>query len=357
MKKAIPVILILAALAIGGWFIYGKYRSNHEPLVLQGNVDIRGVDLGFRVSGRIAEVLKDEGDAVKTGELLARIDKEPYENELAQANAAEAQARAALAQAKATLAQAKADADLKRAGYRTEEIEQARATRAQATVTMDNAQRIYDRQSELVKSKGVSRQNFENAEASFHEAEQRLKLADANLRQLESGFRKEEVAAAEAAVGAAQAGVGSAEAAVAQAEAAVKTSEIRLGDTDLKSPSDGIVITRALEPGAIVQAGPTVLSLSLENPVWVRAYVHEPDLGKFPPGTKVSLVTDGAPDHVFHGTVGFVSPRAEFTPKTVETKELRTSLVYRLRVVVDDTDGSLRQGMPVTVSLDSHPAK
>jgi HlyD family secretion protein len=357
MKKAIPVILILAALAGGGWYFYGKYRSEHEPLVLQGNVDIRGVDLGFRVSGRIAEVLKDEGDAVKPGELLARIDKEPYENELAQAKAAEAQARAAHSQAKATLAQAKADADLKRAGYRSEEIDQARASRAQAAVTMDNAQRTYDRQSELVKTQGVSRQNFENAEAAFHEAEQRLKLAEANLRQLESGFRTEEVAAAEAAVGAAEAGVGSAEAAVAQAEAAVKTADIRLGDTELKSPSEGVVITRALEPGAIVQAGPTVLSLSLENPVWVRAYVHEPDLGKFPPGTKVTLVTDGAPDHTFHGTVGFVSPRAEFTPKTVETKELRTSLVYRLRVIVEDSDGSLRQGMPVTVSLAPHAAE
>jgi HlyD family secretion protein len=357
MKKAIPLILILAALAGGGWYFYGKYRSEHEPLVLQGNVDIRGVDLGFRVSGRIAEVLKDEGDAVKAGELLARIDKEPYENELAQAKAAEAQARAALSQSKATLAQAKADADLKRAGYRSEEIDQARAARAQAAVTMDNAQRTYDRQSELVKTKGVSRQNFENAEAAFHEAVQRLKLAEANLRQLESGFRIEEVAAAEAAVGAAEAGVGSAEAAVAQAEAAVKTAAIRLADTELKSPSDGVVITRALEPGAIVQAGPTVLSLSLENPVWVRAYVHEPDLGKFPSGTKVTLFSDGAPDHLFHGTVGFVSPRAEFTPKTVETKELRTSLVYRLRVIVDDSDGSLRQGMPVTVSLDPHAAE
>ncbi|MCW1887590.1 efflux RND transporter periplasmic adaptor subunit [Luteolibacter flavescens] len=357
MKKAVPLILILAALAGGGWYFYGKYRSSHEPLVLQGNVDIRGVDLGFRVPGRIAEVLKDEGDAVKAGDLLARIDPEPYENELAQAKASETQSRAALSQAKATLAQAKADADLKRAGYRTEEIEQARASRSQAAVTMDNARRAYDRQAELVKTRGVSRQNFENAEAAFHEAEQRLKLAEANLRQLESGFRTEEVAAAEAAVGAAEAGVGSAEAAVAQAEAAVKTAAIRLGDTELKSPSDGIVITRALEPGAIVQAGPTVLSLSLEDPVWVRAYVHEPELGKFPPGTKVSLVTDGQPDHTFHGTVGFVSPRAEFTPKSVETKELRTSLVYRLRVVVDDSDGSLRQGMPVTVSLAPHPAE
>jgi len=355
MKKAIPVILILAAAAGAGWYFYGKYRTEHEPLVLHGNVDIRGVDLGFRVPGRISEVLKDEGDAVKTSETLARIDKEPYQRELEQAAASLTQAKASLAQAKAALGQAKADADLKRAGYRKEEIEQARATLAQTAVTMENAERAFSRQSTLVKTNGVSRQNFENAEAAYHEAEQRTKVAEANFNQLTAGFRVEEIAAAEAAVEAAVAAVGASEAAVAKADAAVRTAEIRLADTELKSPSEGTVITRALEPGSIVQAGPTVLALSLEKPVWVRAYVHEKELGLFPSGTKVNVYTDGKPGHAFQGTVGFVSPKAEFTPKTVETKELRTSLVYRVRVIVSDSDGSLRQGMPVTVSLATQP--
>jgi HlyD family secretion protein len=182
MKKAIPVILLIGALAGGGWYFYGKYRSQDDSLVLHGNVDIRGVDLGFRVSGRIKEVLKDEGDAVKTGELLARIDPEPYERELEQAKAAHMQAVASQAQAQASLGQARADADLKRAGYRTEEVEQARASFAQARVTMENAERAYERQATLVKTHGVSRQNFENAEAAYHEAQQRMKVAEANLR-------------------------------------------------------------------------------------------------------------------------------------------------------------------------------
>lgn len=354
MKKAIPLILLVAVLGGGGWFFYQKYSSKEDPLVLHGNVDIRGVDLGFRVSGRIAEILKDEGDVVKEGELLARIDCEPYQREADQAKATLVQAKAAAQQAKASLAQAKADADLKRSGYRKEEIEQARASLAQTKVTMENAERVYSRQAALVKTNSVSRQNYENAEAAYREAEQKMKLAQANFDQLEAGFRSEEIAAAEAAVGAAEAAVGAKEADVVKAEAGLKTTEIKLADTELKSPSDGVVITRALEPGAIVQAGPTVLSLSLEKPVWVRAYVHEPELGKFPPGTKVKLFTDGQPDKAFNGTVGFVSPKAEFTPKTVETKELRTSLVYRMRVVVDDSDGSLRQGMPVRVTLGGH---
>lgn len=354
MKKAIPLILLVAVLGGGGWYFYKKHNGADDPLVLHGNVDIRGVDLGFRVSGRIAEIFKDEGDVVKAGELLARIDSEPYQREADQAKATLVQAKAATQQAKASLAQAKADADLKRTGYRKEEKEQAQATLAQAKVTMGNAERVYSRQAALVKTNGVSRQNYENAEAAYREAEQRMKLAQANYDQLEAGFRSEEVAAAEAAVGAAEAAVGAKEADVMKAEAALKNTEIKLADTELKSPSDGVVITRALEPGAIVQAGPTVLSLSLEKPVWVRAYVHEPELGKFPPGTKVKVFTDGNPDKPFNGTVGFVSPKAEFTPKSVETKELRTSLVYRMRVVVDDSDGSLRQGMPVRVTLGGH---
>ena len=357
MKKVIPLIVILAALAAGGWYFYGKYRTKHEPLVLHGNVDIRGVDLGFRVSGRIAEVLKDEGDEVKAGDTLARIDKEPYERELEQAKAALAQAKATLGQSKASLGQAKAEEDLKKAGYREQEIEQARATLALSRVTMENAERVYERQSTLVKTNGVSRQNYENAEAAYHEAQQQAKVSEAN-RPLLWGVGGFHVGAGgPPAPGAAEAGVGAADAAVANAEAAVKTAEIRLADTELKSPSDGVVITRALEPGAIVQAGPTVLTLSLENPVWVRAYVHEPELGLFPPGTEVKVHGDGSPDKIYHGKVGFVSPRAEFTPKSVETKELRTSLVYRLRVVVEDSDGSLRQGMPVTLEADGTTRK
>lgn len=326
MKKIIPIILILAAIAAGGFYYQHKLALAHEPLRLYGNVDIRGVDLAFRVAGRVTEVLKDEGDPVKSGDVLARLDLGPYEQ--------------ALAQAKASLASSEAQAKLKKAGYRAEELEQARATLVQNKVTEDNARKIYDRLAGLVKQKSVSEQEYENAEATLNESTQRVRLADANLKLLEAGYRAEEVETAEAAV--------------AQAKAVVASSEIQLADTVLAAPSDGILVTRAVEPGTIVQPGTTVVSLSLEDPVWVRAYVAEADLGRFPSGSRVELFTDGKPDHAYHGTVGFVSPTAEFTPKSVETKELRTSLVYRLRIVVADSDGSLRQGMPVTIALP-HP--
>jgi HlyD family secretion protein len=325
MKKLLLALVLLAIAAAAGWWIREKLRQADEPLVIYGNVDIRGVDLGFRVSGKLAEVLKDEGDAVKTGETLARIDRQPYEHELARAEA--------------ELAAAQADLRLKETGYRVEEIEQARAALAQSRVIEENAARMWRRQASLVAGGGTSQQNLENAQAAHDEAKQVVEVAAAKLKLLEAGYRDEEIAAAKARV--------------SQAQAARDAAALRLEDTELKAPSDGVVLTRAQEPGAIVQTGATVMSLSLENPVWVRAYVHEEELGNVPPGTAVLLATDSRPDRKFHGKVGFVSPRAEFTPKSVETPKLRTSLVYRMRIVVDDSDGSLRQGMPVTVTLDS----
>jgi HlyD family secretion protein len=125
---------------------------------------------------------------------------------------------------------------------------------------------------------------------------------------------------------------------------------LQLADTVLTAPSAGIILTRAVEPGTMLSAGSTVLTLSLTDPVWVRAYVDEPDLGKVAPGTKVSVYTD-ARKEPYPGTVGFVSPTSEFTPKNVETTDLRTALVYRLRIVIDRPDSQLRQGMPVTVRI------
>lgn len=324
MKKLFLAILVLALASITVWRVRERFFKTEVALKLYGNVDIRGVDLGFRVGGKLMEVIKDEGDLVKPGEVIARIDPLPYQHELARAEA--------------ELATAEADLALKSAGYRSEEIEQARATLAESRVIVKDARNVRERHAALLGGGGTSLQNVESAQAALDEAEQRVKAAEAKLRLLEAGFRPEEIAAAKARV--------------AQAEAARSTATLRVEDSELKAPADGIVLTRALEPGAVVQAGATVLSLSLEKPVWVRAYVHEKELGGFPTGRKVLLTTDGRPDRPYHGQVGFVSPKAEFTPKSVETPELRTSLVYRLRIVVEDADKELRQGMPVTVSLD-----
>lgn len=328
MKKGIIVVIILAGLGYGGWRYFEHKKEENAPLTLHGNVDIRDVDLGFRVSGKLIDLVKDEGDEVKAGELIARLDSDPYQR--------------SLAELKASLAAAEADAKLKQGGYRQQDIDKAKAASEQAKVALDFADRTYQRQSGLVQEKGVSRQNFEDAQGQYEQAKQAANSADANLKLLEAGYQPEDI----------QTSVAKAE----QARAAVATAELQISDTELKAPSDGIVLTRAVEKGTILQAGATVYSISLEKPVWVRAYVHENELGQVPPGTKVTVTTDSS-KKTFHGSVGYVSPQAEFTPKTVETDQLRTSLVYRLRVIVDDSDGSLRQGMPVTVMLDDAKTK
>lgn len=325
MRKLIPILVLVLILAAGvTWYVRGRIpRSEQGPLQLQGNVDIREVNLGFRVSGRLQQVLRDEGDAVKAGEVLAQLDDEPYRRELE-----ESRAQVGSAKARLTLLQT---------GNRPQEIEEARAQVHEREVTAANAERLYRRQEQLLKNKTVSIQERDDAEAAFREADARLNSAREQLNLQEAGFRVEDIEQAKADL--------------ARAEAALASAEIRVNDTVLKAPADGVVFTRAQEPGAILQSGTTVLTVSLKEPVWVRAYVEEPDLGKIHPGMKVEVLTDSNLGKTYTGKVGYISPRAEFTPKNVETRELRTSLVYRLRVVIDNADEGLRQGMPVSAII------
>lgn len=323
-KRVLPVILLIG-LGLAGWFAYGRYvREDSGQPVFYGNVDIREVELGFRVAGRVAEMLVDEGDAVTAGQRLATLDKTPFLDDLALQTANIAQQAANLAKLEA--------------GSRPEEIEQAKAEVAARQASLENARGVFARQQQLAKSDFASQQAFDNASAQLRSAEAQLKAGEQALKLAQDGPRKEDIAAARAAL----------EAAKAQKQKA----ETALADAELLAPADGIVLTRAAEPGAIMAAGTVVYALSLQNPVWVRAYISEPQLGMIHPGAPVKLYTDTRPDAPYDGQVGFISPVAEFTPKSVETPELRADLVYRFRVIVRNPDKALRQGMPVTVKLD-----
>ncbi|EPC5602055.1 secretion protein HlyD [Edwardsiella piscicida] len=310
--------VVLVALAAAGYYYYRSQQD--QPLTLYGNVDIRTVDLGFRVSGRLASLSVDEGAAVKPGMLLGRLDDAPYVNALneARANAAAAQANLALLQA----------------GYRSEEIAQAQAAVAQADANYRYAQSFLDRQQGLWASRAVSANELDSARTNRNQARAQLQQARDKLTQYQAGNRPQQIEQAQAQL--------------QQAQAAQAQAELNLHDTALFAPSAGTVMTRAVEPGTMLAAGNTVFSVALTRPVWVRAYVDETHLNQAIPGTQIDLYIDGR-RQPYHGTIGFVSPTAEFTPKTVETPELRTALVYRLRVIVNDADDALRQGMPVTL--------
>ena len=315
LKRTILILVVLACAAGGIWWLYGGKRPPSDLLTLYGNVDIRQVDVGFRVGGRVTELFKEEGDAVKTGERLARLDAKPYEE--------------VFDQAAAQLSMQEIELRKMVAGYRTEDIEQARATLNAAS----NLRRV----ERLRQQNAVSQQSLDEARASYGDALSRRNAAREQLQLMESGYRSEDVERQKAAVEA------------ARAELARATTNLQ--DTELFAPQDGVVLTRVHEIGAVVQGGQTVYTVTLNNPVWIRAYVTQPNLGNIRPGQEVLLSIDATPDKTYRGRIGFISPTAEFTPKTVETKEVRNDLVFRFRVIADDPDNVMRQGMPVTVTL------
>lgn len=320
----LAVVLVTAA-GLGLWWLLHN-TDDDSVLRLYGNVDIREVELSFRQPGRVATMIFDEGDAVTTGDVMAQLDDGPY--------------RDGRAATEAELRVAQAELGKLRSGSRPQEIAQAQEVVNQTQAAVYETERNFRRQNVLLKSGATSQRTVDAARAARDKAAAGMASAKAALSLVNDGSRSEDIEAGEARV--------------AAAEAALAKARTALADTELVAPSNATVMARVREPGSMVTSNSTVYSLSLGDPVYLRAYVSEPDLGRVAPGTKVRVLTDSS-DKVYQGQIGFISPRAEFTPKTVETTDLRTDLVYRLRVVVTDADQGLRQGMPVTVDVDINP--
>lgn len=324
-RSRIRLLLVLVAVAgavyLGGRAL-GFWSGTDGPLKLYGNVEIREVQLGFRVGGRISRLLVDEGDMVKAGQVLAELDTRPIE------------ARLAGAAARVEAASASAARDVN--GSRPQELASARAAVAAAEARLAEARRQHERRRALLDKGFISRADVQTAEAEVDAATAALAAARSALSLAQEGVRAEDRMASAASRN------------VAEAERrAVQTD---LADAVLVAAEPGQVLTRAREAGAIVQPGQTVLTLALTQPVRVRAYVAQPDLPRIRPGMAVEVTVDGS-DKRWPAKVGFIAPVAEFTPKTVQTEQLRTDLVYRVRLTVDDPKGELRQGQPVTVTI------
>jgi len=326
--KRVAIVVVIAVVVVAGgaiaaWRLGAFANHASTSLTLQGNVEVRQVNLGFKVAGRIEKLLVDEGDSVKLGQPLASLEKVYFEDALAQSTALRDQAAANYAKMKA--------------GNRAEDIAQAESTLAQQEATLRTATQTLDRAQALLASATGTIATYDDALGAQREAAARVSVARQALILMKAGYRVEDIE--------------SARAQLAQQDAAMKTVERQLADADLIAPSDGVVESRAQEVGAIVNVGETVFVLSLTKPVWVRTYVSEPDLARVHPGAEVEVKPDSREIAPLRGRIGFISTDAEFTPKTVETRELRTALVYRLRIVVDDPGDALRQGMPVTVNV------
>jgi len=329
MKKRLAIAGAIAALVLVTFLAYHFFAQRRtHALDLYGNVDIRSVDLGFRVPGRIATITVDEGVRVKAGQILASLDTRPFTDAL---NVAEAQ-----------VGTASAELDKLRHGNRPQDIAQAQALVADRTATVAQARAEYERRRDLVKTGAVSQALFDASQAQFLAAQAQLHSAEQALSLQRAGARREDIEAASAQLATA----------VAQRDKA-KTD---LADASITAPEDGTILTRAREPGAIALAGETIFVVTIDRPMRVRAYVAETDLSRISPNMAVEVRADGNP-RTYHGTIGYISPTAEFTPKTVQTESLRSDLVYRLRLIIDDPDDALRQGQPVTVTVpNARPA-
>ena len=329
MKKIVLLLLLVGAIGAGAWWYFHR-QADDGQLVLHGNVDLRQVDLAFNNSERISEVFVQEGERVERGRLLAALDTGRLQPLYDQAVAAAAAQRQAV--------------DRLHNGSRPEEVAVARANVAAAAADAGNANTTYKRIESLFQTPGaraVSQQDLDNAKAALDVAQARLQVSQKTADLVVLGPRAEDIAQAEAQL----------RGDLAQAALLHK----QLDDARLLAPCEGVIRSRLLEVGDMSSPQKPVFSLAITNPKWIRAYVTETDLGKLRENMKAAVSVDSFPGREFAGWIGFISPIAEFTPKTVETDELRSSLVYEVRVFVTDAADDLRLGMPATVRLKSQP--
>jgi HlyD family secretion protein len=349
-------ILALVILAGAGFFIWRRLHHKapaSDSVTMYGNVDIRQVQIAFNDNERIDKLLVDEGSVVHPGQLLGQLVQQRFSDAVAQDRAVVAAQQQIVARL--------------HAGSRPEEILQARAdvaaaeaNVAAAEANVKNAEVLYHRQQTLAKQQYVSLQIRDDAERSYlaqkaalAAAQQILAAKQQALQLAVIGPRKEDIAGAEATL---------------QADrAALALAQKQLADTQLYAPAEGVIQNRILEPGDMATAQTPVFTLALDNPLWVRAYLPEPQMGKVALGMRAWIEVDSFPGQRFPGWVGFISPVSEFTPKNVETTELRSQLVYRVRVYACNPDHRLRLGMPATViiplgnntagGIDAHPCE
>lgn len=326
-KYLLSAMVIPAVLAGGAGWWYGHLPAKDRGLTLYGNVDFRQASVPFKETERIAEILVEEGQIVQKGQVLARLETSRFLPQLEQAVAAvEAQ---------------KAVVERLRNGSRPEEVAQAQATLLSARADAENARAQYLRRKALVSISAVSQQDVDTTKASADVAAAKVALAQNALDLAMIGPRREDIAQAEAQLRG------------AEAQAVVLRQQ--LADAELQAPFDAVVRSRLMEPGEMASPSKPVLSLAMLDRKWVRAYVSEPDLTRLHEGAPAQIALDNAPEPPLSGWVGFISSVAEFTPKAVQTEDLRTSLVYEVRVFVRDPDNRLRLGMPATVRLEKRP--
>ncbi len=328
-KQAVIVIVVLVA-ALGGlsyWLIWGGKGASKDQLRLQGHIEAYQTDLGFKVSGKIIKINSQEGDWLKIGDVVAELDAQDLKDEVEHA--------------KARLGQAKANLDKYQAGYRPQEVAEALAAVAKAKADMDNKQVNLYRYQNLYERKTVSQQTRDQAEADYLMAKAALKSAREQYGLRKEGYRQEDIEAAKAEF--------------EQAKAALDLAQTRLGYATINSPVNGAVLVKPAEVGEVAAIGSTVVTVGLLDDIWFEGWIPETDLVKVKLHQKAYITTDSYPGKKYPAWVSYISYKAEFTPKTVETFKERVTLVYRSKIRAANPNYELRPGMPAeaVVLLDN----
>jgi HlyD family secretion protein len=383
--------LILLVVGLGGGGILAglaiwRGREPEDRLLVFGNVEATEVEIAFKVSGRIVDLPVREGEQVRRGAVLARLDRESLERQrdraIAALRAAESQVaqlrtaiaylretvEAQIAERRAALQQAEAQLQELLAGARAQEIEQARAAVHAARADWERARADWERAQALYERDEISTAQYDQARTRYEQANAQLRQAEERLALVLEGPRREQIEAARAQVMRARAALRQAEAQRlelrrreqelamreaererARAELAVIETQVR--ETVVTAPFDGVVLTKAAEVGEVVAAGATVLTLGDLRRPWVRAYIGERDLGRVRLGARVRVRTDSFPDRIYWGRVSFIASEAEFTPKQIHTPEERVRYVYRIKIEVENPHLELKVNMPVTAEI------
>lgn len=330
MKRTVLLIILGALAVMAGGYQYVRTMANQAAdttLRISGNIEAHESVVSFKVQGRIVELPAQEGQYVKQGDLLARLDNDDY--------------RQQVSMDEATVGTREAELELAVAGSRVQEIQAAKQALIDAQADLDLKRTEFRRRQALLAEQGVSREDLDNAASNLKRAQATYERIKQTYDQIVEGTRKEEIAVRRANL--------------ALAREALQMSRVKLAYTVLSAPVSGVVLVRQTELGEVVSAGTPVVTIADIDHLWVRGYLNEPDLGRVRWGQSATVHTDTYPDKAYQGRVSFISSQAEFTPKSVETHKERVTLVYRIKIDLDNPNHELKPGMPADAVIDAPP--
>jgi HlyD family secretion protein len=386
-KRLIVIAAVLVVAGVAGVYAFrGFGHGRDNRIVVSGNIELTEVNIAFKTAGRLIERNVDEGDRVKKGEVVARLDRDQLVAQRAREAAGFASAEAQLAQAETSVdwekANLAADVQQKRAdlgsneskllelknGSRPQEVQEAKAAVEAAQSEWIRAKRDWDRAQTLYKNDDISTEQFDQFRSRWQTAEAGLKQAMERAALVEAGPRAEQIEAASGQVQRARGAVKMAEAnalelkrreqelatrraEIARSKASIALIDAELADTVAISPVDGVVLVKSADVGEVLAPGTTVVTVGDIDHPWLRGYVDEKDLGRVKLGAKAKLTTDSFPGKAYWGRVSFIAPEAEFTPKQIQTQQERVKLVYRIKIDLDNSQHELKSNMPADAEI------